>query len=616
MTATATLAGWADLFRTYPITGMGARADLVGATLSGIAEGDVVSAGGLAFKKVTGSTAIPDFSGFIPLPPYRGAHWGIPTTPNDGSAISGDYSTELQAAVDYIGGTRSGGTLHLGDCMFGIASTVYVGEGAPVTIKGTGRGEITTSKTGLRAMSGTRIGWTGAAGGTMFKFTADRTNAGTGTRKEGGGLLEIHLDGYTTADIGVHVQSHCGSVMKIHTSYFTGVHFLADVLSNGLTTGPADNQRFRWNIHCDDVNTTSEPDAMIVITGSDTVSPAANTSLGTFEELRLSPESAAVAAHFGNCDALTIQNYYTGTRTTATGDGGETFLHASDTLPSGLGTTAADGRARHIKFGNVQATKAIVAKDKSATGTEANDITIDHLSRGNGAPLPIREAYPSQITWKTSEGDISARRVQGVMVDGIHSYGGTANAITVETGGEISTLVEGMRIRFTATSANTGATTIAVDDVAAKTAKTITGAALPAGYIRTDTYTEAVYDGTDWIVDRLAERGSGSGGEWVRYADGRQVVSDQVTLIYNSGSQMTGAWVYEKAFSARPSISGAVNVSDFGSVTPLPEECTEIAESSPTASSVTLVLHRIAGATNFGVSDETDAQMLASGYWY
>lgn len=85
------------------------------------------------------------------------------------------------------------------------------------------------------------------------------------------------------------------------------------------------------------------------------------------------------------------------------------------------------------------------------------------------------------------------------------TYGGTANAITLTTGLSLSALTTGQEFRFRATSANTAATTINVDGIGALTAKTVTGAALPSGYIRTGIDTVCRYDGTDIIVSRADE---------------------------------------------------------------------------------------------------------------
>jgi hypothetical protein len=102
------------------------------------------------------------------------------------------------------------------------------------------------------------------------------------------------------------------------------------------------------------------------------------------------------------------------------------------------------------------------------------------------------------------------------------TVGGSANALALTSPVVLAT---GAKLRFRATSANTGAATIALNGGAAKDCRTITGAVLPSGYIRTDADTEAVYDGTYWVLDREIERGSNANGDFTRFADGRLICS-------------------------------------------------------------------------------------------
>jgi hypothetical protein len=108
------------------------------------------------------------------------------------------------------------------------------------------------------------------------------------------------------------------------------------------------------------------------------------------------------------------------------------------------------------------------------------------------------------------------------------SYGGSANVITL-TAGFVS-LATGMQVRFRATAANTGAATINLDGLGAKACRTVTGAALPAGYIRTNADTLATYDGTNWVLSRETERGGNANGQYVRMADGSQFCAREATV--------------------------------------------------------------------------------------
>lgn len=100
------------------------------------------------------------------------------------------------------------------------------------------------------------------------------------------------------------------------------------------------------------------------------------------------------------------------------------------------------------------------------------------------------------------------------------TYGGTANVITVSSNRAHTAYVAGMQVRFRATAANTGATTINVDGLGAKTCVTPNGAALPSGFIRTGIDTVATYDGTNFVVSRAAEAGGNSSKGYLRLENG------------------------------------------------------------------------------------------------
>jgi hypothetical protein len=79
---------------------------------------------------------------------------------------------------------------------------------------------------------------------------------------------------------------------------------------------------------------------------------------------------------------------------------------------------------------------------------------------------------------------------------------GTANAITLNYSPDLPALYEGMIVSFIADSANTGATTLAIDGGTAKSIYEQEGAtpnALDANDIRAGTVQLLQYDGTQWI---------------------------------------------------------------------------------------------------------------------
>ena len=142
----------------------------------------------------------------------------------------------------------------------------------------------------------------------------------------------------------------------------------------------------------------------------------------------------------------------------------------------------------------------------------------------NTAPDPAVETKTVKLdaggTWWTLVADPAIADVaRATSLYG--TYGGSANAITVTAG--LSGIAPGTEIRFRATKANTGPATLNVDGSGAIPCRTITGAVLPAGYIRTTVDTVARYDGTYWVLGREIERGSNANGEYVRFADGTQI---------------------------------------------------------------------------------------------
>ncbi|MDR5867924.1 hypothetical protein [Halomonas koreensis] len=100
---------------------------------------------------------------------------------------------------------------------------------------------------------------------------------------------------------------------------------------------------------------------------------------------------------------------------------------------------------------------------------------------------------------------------------------------------------DGDQYRFRAGAANTGASTVSVNGLGAKTLVTVTGVALPAGYIRTDADTTITYDAANdrFVADREVEPGSNSNGEYARHADGRAEIILRVLISLNdSGFQL------------------------------------------------------------------------------
>jgi hypothetical protein len=188
------------------------------------------------------------------------------------------------------------------------------------------------------------------------------------------------------------------------------------------------------------------------------------------------------------------------------------------------------------------------------------------------------------------------------------TYGGTADALALTSGaGLADPPPAGLMVRFRADAANTAAATIALDGGAAHEARTITDAALPAGYIRTAAETVAVFDGSLWLLDRAPERGANANGEFVRLSDGTQIcthigpaVDTTAALgqIFNHANLLN--WTFPAAFSAAPVVTG-----QGGST------ARWLAPATPATTSVA---YRVLGAFNDTATHAP--RLVAAGRWF
>lgn len=80
------------------------------------------------------------------------------------------------------------------------------------------------------------------------------------------------------------------------------------------------------------------------------------------------------------------------------------------------------------------------------------------------------------------------------------TVGGTGDAITLTHSPAFTAYATGMEIRFKAGASNTGAVTVNVDGIGAKSLKTMAGAALASGDLVLGRIYTAAYDGTDFLL--------------------------------------------------------------------------------------------------------------------
>lgn len=126
-------------------------------------------------------------------------------------------------------------------------------------------------------------------------------------------------------------------------------------------------------------------------------------------------------------------------------------------------------------------------------------------------------------------------------------------------------LYDGMLVRFRAPTSNDGSVTINLDALGAQPCVPIkTGAAMPAGYLRTDVDTVARWDAANsrWIVDREPEEGTNANGSFVRYASGLARARS-----FLGGGSASVVWTYPLAFVGNPTIMPSVGATTARHVT-------------------------------------------------
>lgn len=210
----------------------------------------------------------------------------------------------------------------------------------------------------------------------------------------------------------------------------------------------------------------------------------------------------------------------------------------------GLGTVAGIEQGDGIDIDVADPTRPVISLDAAFSDLKDVDFTTDPPDEGD-VPVWDGEKFVPGAGGGGGGDDLRAE------------LGGTANAIALTSPAELLT---GLKVRFRAIAANTGATTINLNGGGAIACRTVTGAVLPAGYIRTDVDTEAVYDGTYWAVGRGNERGSNSNGEYVRLADGTLTCwgwIDSGAINIASGSIFTSSsvsWAFPAVFAEAPNV--------------------------------------------------------------
>ncbi|OEO24078.1 hypothetical protein AX279_19810 [Pseudomonas sp. J237] len=257
----------------------------------------------------------------------------------------------------------------------------------------------------------------------------------------------------------------------------------------------------------------------------------------------------------------------------------------SDTLPASLMPSKLGVSANAVSATKLQTARSIngVPFDGTANITVADatkqplDATLtalaglptgaDKLPYSTGTDAFAQADFPAYARTLISAANAAAARstleLGGPLLNSPYcTYGGTANAITLTVNdslGKPLAYVAGAQYRFRATAVNTGPATVSVEGLGSKSLVTVTGVALPAGYIRTGVDTTITYDaaGDRFVAGREIEGSVSAAGAYVRLADGTQLCSRE---IYNFGALSAGAsasftWSFPAMFSSASGLS-------------------------------------------------------------
>ena len=117
----------------------------------------------------------------------------------------------------------------------------------------------------------------------------------------------------------------------------------------------------------------------------------------------------------------------------------------------------------------------------------------------------------------------------------------------------------------------------------------------------------------------VIERGSAGGGRYVRWADGTQICTAQLTLSQATGGRLEASWTYPLPFigSGDLCFSLALDAADFSANVSGPglDEALAPCVLGISATDVVIRLYRVAGGTDFAATDTATCRVLVFGRW-
>lgn len=558
----------------------------------------------------------------------EGLHDVVVTAPVDGDVLVYDSATQTWQNAPQTGGSGEVNTAsNLGSGAGVFASKVgadlqfkslVAGSGVTLTPTGT---TITITASGAGGAVDSVNGQTGvvvldtddvAEGATNLYHTPARAAAAAPVQSVNGQTGAVNLSGSYAP------LSHVGSGGAAHATVVAGgdAGFMSgadktklDSIASGATANATDAQLRDRSTHTGtqtastiiDFNSVAraQVEAELVAGTNVTITPSGS---GASRQLTISASSGAslaqVVAYTGTAKTLALTDINTIVDCTSSSA-------VTITIPPQSSVTWSADAEIHVRMSGTGAVSIAVG----------SGVTIPPLSApvglgGQGAIVTLKRR--SSDVWM-----IAGVTVPQQLGTPYASAGGTANAITLTTNyapAKQTALVAGHQVRARVGTTNTGTTTMALDGLTAKSCVTVTGAALPAGYIRTGVDTEFTYDvtGDRWIVGREAEYGSNANGTFLRFADGRQECRHNLTgltaslgagaLFYSPSAQ----WTFPAAFIAAPPKLGAFATRTGGSGLVWPGQSNETA-------STTSMTFRMVSSTS---GAEASILVSANGSWY
>lgn len=140
---------------------------------------------------------------------------------------------------------------------------------------------------------------------------------------------------------------------------------------------------------------------------------------------------------------------------------------------------------------------------------------------------------------------------------------------------------------------------------------------------KTSFYIRQTFNGVwqSWIkMAAEAQVITNANGTAIRFPEGTQICSHEVTLILNDGdaAALRSTWAYPASFASGHKIGLSAVLADGSSAfTPAKTMISYVgADSNGTTSSITLAMYRIAGMTNFAPGDSARVKCISVGRWF